>query len=237
MVRFNFFLQVTFLAFVLLICKKYQGDWKQLQKSNHRFLTQLRGGFRSTKLKSGKREHITGRSTLARYSDKSHLFNTKRMISKLHDKKRENPLVFYSIFAGREATLELQLPHILKLLEQNIVDEVHLWDFSCKQKREIKNWFGNGKNDTEFLWEKMWPKDERIYIVEPARCSWRDYYEYYSNLLHGGDVLIKADDDILFVDTSRVQGFVDTIRNFPQVYLCKQASAKCRFIFLYIIHC
>jgi len=181
-----------------------------------RKLTQLKG-----KGKIGKQRPRERPSTASSSDNMVQLLNYKGVQSKLSENNQRSPLVLYTIFAGRKETLQLQVPYIMELLEKGIVDEVHLWDLTCKQDVEQKGWYGKKSLDTGYLWEVMRKLDERIYIIKPSlgRCSWMSYYEYYSKQIQNDDVLMKVDDDIVFVDTSRVLGFARTIRSHPEVYL------------------
>jgi len=142
------------------------------------------------------------------------------------------PIVIYSIFAGRKSSLDIQIQYLKKLIYNNIIDEVHLWDYTCYQ-----GGLGNhAMSQSMYLRTEILNQDSRIYIIKSKQCKWQEYYDFYGgdthddnnnektsscrpSLLQQDDVLIKADDDILFVDTSRMKGFIETIRAFPQIYL------------------
>lgn len=44
--------------------------------------------------------------------------------------------------------------------------------------------------------------------------DWQEYYDFYGRNSLRDDVIVKVDDDIVFVDTSRFSVFVDTVRQF-----------------------
>ncbi|MEB3244406.1 MAG: hypothetical protein VKJ06_00255, partial [Vampirovibrionales bacterium] len=48
----------------------------------------------------------------------------------------ENPIILFC-FAGRQSYLELQLPYIIKLLEQYPNIEYHLWNFSRNENDHL----------------------------------------------------------------------------------------------------
>jgi len=205
-----------------------------------RRLSQLRGGSMGYQKRSMKemqqrkiqiRRDLEDPSSVAQKNEKImtvsqkdifRLMNANRQSSVLHSESRTSTgkkMVYYTIFAGRQKTLEVQTPYILKLLDEGLVDEVHLWDLTCKQFYEKKGWFGEGNNDTAYLWDTMINLDKRVYMIKPQDCTWKQYYGFYSSLLRSDDVIIKADDDIVFIDTSRFNGFINTIRSHPSVYL------------------
>jgi len=230
MIRFNnnscmrvtLLLCMVVMFLLLLFTSTTKNSWMLDGNNSSRSLMQLKGGNRMLgKTKRQRRDSETREETLHKL-----LRNTDKIPSKLHTPRdrMSKPLVLYTLFAGRQKTLSIQLPHVMELLKKNVIDEVHLWDLTCKQEAEQKHWgLAKGSNDTKYLWEEVWPMDERIYIITPPACSWRKYYEYYANLLQPDDVLMKVDDDIIFLDTSRVEGFVTTIRKHPQVYLWSAA--------------
>lgn len=148
----------------------------------------------------------------------------------------QNSFTFYSIFAGRKDPLEIQLSYVQKMLNDESIDEVHIWDYTCKQyatppqtgKNKIYKMKGNMEQrpptteailNAQYLRKTVLELDPRIFIVKPELCIWEEYYNFYSQNMRSTDVLIKADDDIVFVDTRRMKGFVETIRRFPEVFL------------------
>lgn len=139
------------------------------------------------------------------------LLNRHHDWSVLHtprDRERE-PKVFYSIFAGREFPLRIQFEYLQELLNQRLVDEIHIWDYTCYSYNP------NGYKDAKFLLNTLWQMDDRIYYVRSQTCGWTEYYQFYQRYpLHPRDVLIKADDDIVFIDTSRFAGFIRTMRQY-----------------------
>mmetsp|Transcript_26794 Transcript_26794/g.39640 ORF Transcript_26794/g.39640 Transcript_26794/m.39640 type:complete len:431 (+) Transcript_26794:79-1371(+) len=214
-----------------------------LQQQPHRRLVQLNG--------KGRVGSIRARTT--RSNIQVSLRNKHHEPSKLHRRKEEaraalragddnlhsnstlkkTPLTIYSIFAGRPEPLEIQMPYIQELLNEEIIDEVHIWDYTCKQYA-LPKFKGKDKikmNQEErlptpaaleaarFLRETLLEIDPRIFLITPTQCVWDEYYRSYERLMRDSDVLIKADDDILFVDTHRVRDFVKTVRKFPEVFL------------------
>ena len=150
-------------------------------------------------------------------ADKGNKLQTSSgILSKVYDDERSEALVVYSIFAGRRDPLAIQLPYILKLLEKGVVDEVHVWNYTCR---------GPYRNppDNQYLNEVFLPANQSgIFLMrDPPQCEWTTFYDFYALFLtrHDRDVLLKVDDDIVYVDTSRVSAFVHEIRSFPQVFL------------------
>lgn len=177
-----------------------------------RRLVQLRG---SGNLKDERERNLYKYQLKHRNEQMRHLLNHEHSWSSLHTPSQERePKVFYSIFAGREAPLRIQFEYIKEMLDEKIIDEVHIWDYTCYKYNT------NGVQDKKFILKTLWPMDNRIYYIRSQTCGWYEYYKFYhQNPLHPRDVLIKADDDIVFIDTSRFAGFVRTIRFYERVFL------------------
>ena len=107
-------------------------------------------------------------------------------------------MIIYSIFAGRKEYLEILFVYLNKYLKNNTIDEVHLWDF-CRNptdstyirtiQSENVRIFNPGEYVQKYKQElqlKLWEK-------------WAPYYAYYKNNLNDDDILIKSDDDILYI--------------------------------------
>jgi len=129
--------------------------------------------------------------------------------SMIYDADRSKPAVFWSIFAGRKSIMKNIIPSLLEALDTELVDEVHLWDFICKK--------GNFP-DRVWLHELM-KENDKIFLSTPTDCLWGDFYNTYGTLMKDDDVVFKVDDDIIYADMSRLDGFVDLIRAKPEVYL------------------
>jgi len=119
----------------------------------------------------------------------------------------------YSVFAGRRKFLEVQFVYVRHFLDIGVIDIVHIWNFCL----DIK--------DRRFI-EKVSKKDPRFVIVgsgfklkkgEKVKRKylraklWPSYYAHYSKELSDGDVLIKADDDVVFIQN--LGGIVDFVRS------------------------
>jgi len=107
-------------------------------------------------------------------------------------------MIVYTIFAGRRENLEIQCVYIDKLLNDNLIDEVHLWDFSRKH------------SDGEYLLEISQKTKYKLMHVENKK-SWKEYYEYYEKYTDG--IVIKSDDDIVFIDVNAFADFISFVKS------------------------
>jgi hypothetical protein len=101
--------------------------------------------------------------------------------------------VIFTCFAGRERYLKILIPYIEKLVGKKLVDEVHLWDYTRDPK------------DAEYIRSTPF-----TIMVPETKMNFGDYYKYYrsSRYPDPDTVLIKCDDDIVFIDTDRFEDFI-----------------------------
>ena len=121
-----------------------------------------------------------------------------------------NNKVIYTIFCGRKKYLQIQVIYINKLLEQQQIDEVHLWAFT------------DNSEDLNYLKELTTNNKYKIfYPPNPEKHIWFYYYNYYFNNTNDNDIIIKADDDIVYIDTNNFNDFISSINTdslyFPNI--------------------
>lgn len=105
--------------------------------------------------------------------------------------------VILTCFAGRKRYLEILFRYIDRLK----VDEVHIWDYT-RDQADAK-WL---KDNCRY--RMFWPED---------KSTWKDYYTYYTADKYAqDDVIIKCDDDIVFIDTDQFETFVANRRAHPE---------------------
>lgn len=119
--------------------------------------------------------------------------------------------VFFTIFAGRKYYLEVLFKYLDVLIYYNKIHEVHLWNYT--------------RSDKDNTWLKSLNKNKYI-IYEPINkngTQWDDYYEYYCNCAkyNNDDIIIKCDDDIVFIDIEFFDYFINQLDNehifFPNI--------------------
>lgn len=133
----------------------------------------------------------------------------------------ENPIILFC-FAGRQSYLELQLPYIIKLLEQYPNIEYHLWNFSRNENDHLYLQTLKEKHDRIILFNEFYEGENRNLICQKrvgvicncTKCrvgKWTEPYKYYSNPLFADVLFVKMDDDIIFIDTNRFTIFIQSI--------------------------
>ena len=119
--------------------------------------------------------------------------------------------VYLTIFAGRKRYLSILKNYLDILLEKKIVTEVHLWDYV------------RDPADSIYIQELAKQNPKYVYI-KPLRNMkhWDEYYMYYTNIGYNAeDILIKCDDDIVYIDTEQMCAYLNEIKQgglyFPNI--------------------
>lgn len=60
---------------------------------------------------------------------------------------------------------------------------------------------------------------EYKYMLAPCKSSWYDYYEHYTQPRYPNHIIIKADDDVVYLDTERFGEFIKTRLENPDALL------------------
>ena len=109
-------------------------------------------------------------------------------------------------FAGRRRYLEILNRYVDKLISNDLVDEFHLWDYT--------------KDPDDAVWIQENCSRFKVFQVQDKK-SWKEYYTYYANINYPDPdtVLIKCDDDIMFIDVDQFQSYIDKRRANPQNFL------------------
>ena len=82
-----------------------------------------------------------------------------------------------------------------------------------KNNFEIENiYFKTGHNSVGDLIYKT-TQNRGFYFMDTCEKSWKNYYNYYNNKKFENDIIIKCDDDIVFIDLYKLPKFIDFIKN------------------------
>jgi len=123
------------------------------------------------------------------------------------DNKRN---VILTIFAGRRYYLEILFKYLDVLINHDKLHEVHLWNYT--------------RSNTDNIWLKSLNKKKyNIYEPKNKKGCWEEYYDYYCNQAKykDDDIIIKCDDDIVFIDIEFFDDFINQIDDkhiyFPNI--------------------
>ena len=119
--------------------------------------------------------------------------------------------VIFTIFAGRKKYMEILNVYLNKLLKKNSIHEVHFWSFT------------ENTEDIDYM-KSLETKNSKYkvhYPPSPSKKIWYYYYNYYLTNTNENDIVIKCDDDILYIDIDRFDDFINNINqeciNFPNI--------------------
>lgn len=56
-------------------------------------------------------------------------------------------------------------------------------------------------------------QNKSFYFMDTCEKSWKNYYNYYNDKQFENDIIIKCDDDIVFIDLYKLPKFIDFIKN------------------------
>jgi hypothetical protein len=136
------------------------------------------------------------------YINKFKNSNLKQEIIESTDKKIITCNVKFCVFVGREKNMKILHSYIQQGLMLNIINEYHMFDFS----RNII--------DQKFIIEEykrlmiLYPnkiflhnnENNKILEKKLTKTDWSPFYKFISTTSNNDDVIIKCDDDILFID-------------------------------------
>jgi len=117
------------------------------------------------------------------------------------DPDEARPTVVMSVLGGRERYLQILKTYTDILLEQGSVTEVHIWDYTRTE------------SDKRYC-EQLCAGNDKYKLMRPSRrVDFKDYYEFYlslaQNYTDGNAMLVKSDDDIVYIDVAAFDKFID----------------------------
>jgi hypothetical protein len=111
------------------------------------------------------------------------------------------------IFAGRRANLELQRPFLDRIVREHPGIFVEIWN--CTQNAEDNAYVrASGKGTRRIV-------VRNDYHGIPVGKAWNEIYRHYGQPKYKGCRFIKADDDIVFIQTNNLAHFLDSIDSNP----------------------
>ena len=111
--------------------------------------------------------------------------------------KKINKIKF-CVFLGREKNIKILHSYIEKCLFLNIIDEYHMYDFSKNENDKffIKKEYNRLSN---IFKNKIFLLNTENFYYSNSKTDWNPFYKEISKSKNN-DVIIKCDDDILFID-------------------------------------
>jgi len=132
--------------------------------------------------------------------------------------------VYFTIFSGRQKYLSIIKKYLDKLLEKQLIKEVHLWIYTTNVD-DINYMTTISNNDSKY----------KIFRPNNPNKKWVYYYKYYYETYENeNDVIIKCDDDILYINIDKFEDFIKNMDpnciNFPNIVnndVCAYYQQQC----------
>lgn len=159
--------------------------------------------------------------------------NTFNRFVKEHKRKHDaankrNYKIYYAIFAGRNQFMRIHLKYLDVLLQEGLIDEVHVWDFvqqikmengryvypdSCVDSMFMENYVRNTEVSGYVLFKRPRLDWDRGDMTLKNGYLWGSFYAHYleNRRYKDNDIFIKGDDDIVFVDVAHFSKFTEGI--------------------------
>jgi len=103
------------------------------------------------------------------------------------------------------------------IIDNNILNVIKNNELLISQRIKdnfiIKNiYFKTGHNSVADLTYNT-TQNKCFYFMDTCEKNWKNYYNYYNDKKFENDIIIKCDDDIVFIDLYKLPKFIDFIKN------------------------
>jgi len=127
------------------------------------------------------------------------------------DKKDKNINVKFCVFLGREKNMKILHYYLEEALKNNIIDEYHMFDFSRNNDDHL--FINNEFNRLKLIYYNKiylhnYDNNEIILKKKKVKTDWNPFYKTISKWSNN-DVVIKCDDDILFIDINSLKNAIN----------------------------
>lgn len=152
--------------------------------------------------------------------------------------KISNMYIEYEIVLGgwtnTKSVIRENNNEIFSLQQKNIADDKNYNNFQIKINNDILNIYKNNqiiisqKIQNNFEIKNIYFKtghnsvgdlvfnttvNKGFYFMDTCEKSWKNYYNYYNQEKYKNDIILKCDDDIVFIDINKLPKFIDFIKN------------------------
>lgn len=114
--------------------------------------------------------------------------------------------VILSCFAGRKQYMSILFQYVDSLLKKQLIHKFDIWDYS--RTEEDYMFINDHKHKTGYEIKNVQNKN-----------IWDEYYQYYANANLNDSIVIKCDDDIVYIDISQFQQYIDFVNDNKQYKL------------------
>ena len=129
----------------------------------------------------------------------------------MNKNKNNNINVKFCVFLGREKNMKILHYYLEEALKNNIIDEYHMFDFSRNNDDHL--FIMNEFNRLKLIYyNKIYLHnydDNEIILKKPrVKTDWNPFYKTISKW-SDNDIVIKCDDDILFIDINSLKNAIN----------------------------
>ena len=126
------------------------------------------------------------------------------------DNSKPKCKVIFTIFAGRKRYLRTLFNYLNILISNGSITEVHLWNFTREH------------SDYEYIKDYI-VTHPKYRILNPVKHEmpnvWNDYYNFYYCMDYSpDDIIIKCDDDIVYLDVNMFNAFLNIVKSDGYYY-------------------
>ena len=136
------------------------------------------------------------------YKKRKKNYDIKHKIKKINKiNNNQNIIVKFCVFAGRKMNMDILNKYIILLLNENIIDQYHIFDFTRNlfDKKNLTHIYEELKQ--KYIGRIFIHNNENTTILENNQYDWSPFYNTISNeKFYKNSIIIKCDDDILFID-------------------------------------
>lgn len=125
------------------------------------------------------------------------------------------------IFAGRKPNVEIALPFYQRILDENPDTELHIWDLA------------RDRSDSRYLRsietsDRLQVRTEFAHLPRGINRVW----SHYARPEYQDCAFVKADDDVLFIETDRFSAFLNAVEANPDYLLSARVynNGACTFL-------
>jgi hypothetical protein len=129
---------------------------------------------------------------------------------------RKNNIEFFNIIKPNIDEIDKEITIKIVIENKNLVifknNKIFI-NLQLHEDFEIKNiYFKTGYSSVGEV-NYITTQNKGFYFMDTCEKSWKNYYEYYSNDKYKDDIILKCDDDIVFIDVPRLPKFIEFIKN------------------------
>ncbi|MCX8559788.1 hypothetical protein OS122_02595 [Mycolicibacterium mucogenicum] len=106
------------------------------------------------------------------------------------------------VFAGRRPNMELQMPYLRRILDENPETQLHIWDLS--RTPEDHQYIAGITGD------RITIKDQFYDGAQPWR-HFNQVWRHYAERQYQNHLFVKIDDDVVFLETEAFSSFIDAV--------------------------